>query len=110
MASVTTEDAVENVAQIAAEINEMRGKSVASGVSLAQQYDALRRPGTSALRSLHKELDAAVYRAYGFSSNVDLLTQLLTLNIELSQADQTMTSPGCPSAITVRSLWRMRAE
>ena len=63
---------------------KVRAENIAAGVSLARQYDTLRQPGRSQLRSLHAELDGAVAAAYGFTSDDDPLAQLLALNLDLA--------------------------
>src|SRR4051794_41354924 len=72
----------------------LREESLADGDSLAVQYDDLRRPGKNRLRDLHEELDAAVFRAYGFSAEDEILTQLLALNLELAEQPEIGRAPG----------------
>lgn len=52
-------------------------------MSLAKQYDALRRPGQNRLRQAHDELDSAVFKAYGFGADDEPLAQLLALNQDI---------------------------
>ena len=63
-------------------------------MSLARQYDTLRQPGMNRLRTLHADLDAAVLSAYGFSSNDELLAQLLALNLDMAAEPQHARGPG----------------
>ncbi len=42
----------------------------------------------SQLYKLHKQLDALVLQAYGFSPDDDLLEKLLTLNLELAEKEK----------------------
>ena len=79
-----TDQAVAGVAQAAAAIQTLREGYLRDGASLKKVYNALREPGSSKLRRLHETLDAAVYRAYGFSPDDPLLAQLLALNLELA--------------------------
>ena len=71
------------------ELLQVHAKNLAAGMSLARQYDTLRQPGKSRLRTLHADLDAAVLSDYGFSTDDDLLAQLLAL-----------TSTSLPNQIT----------
>jgi hypothetical protein len=51
------------------------------------------------LKDAHATLDAAVLDAYGFSAKEDLLTQLITLNLEVAEREkegQAVTAPGVP--------------
>ena len=87
----------EQVARIAgasASILKIREKYLGMGITLAQQYDGLRTPGKSALRDLHDELDEAVLDADGFSSEDDLLAQLLALNLAAAQEPGAIRRPG----------------
>lgn len=63
-------------------------------MSLARQYDTLRQPGKSRLRTLHADLDAAVLSAYGFSLDDDLLAQLLALNLDVAAEPEHARGPG----------------
>jgi hypothetical protein len=89
-ALVTT---VEGVVQ---RLLEVRAENLAAGLSLARQYDTLRQPGRSRLRSLHAELDAAVFAAYGFSDTDDHLAQLFALNLDLTADPEHARGPGRP--------------
>lgn len=92
-----TQDEVSRVATAAAEIVNHRAASFRLGYPLADQYDALRRPGRSTLRDLHEELDAAVLSAYGFGTDEDLLPQILELNLLVAQKEaegHIVTAPG----------------
>lgn len=71
-----------------------RADRLAEGITLGDQYDSLRRPGRSVLRTLHEELDAAVVRAYGFNPDEDLLAQLLALNLAAANDPEVATLPG----------------
>lgn len=78
---------------------EVRAANLARGMSLADQYDALRVPGKSKLRYLHRQLDAAVLDAYGFSDTEDQLAQLFALNRDFVDA-AAARGPGRSSAET----------
>lgn len=103
-----TVEIVDRVAQAAAKIVEHRAKSFSMGVTLAQQYDVLRRPGKSTLRDLHAELDSAVMDAYGFDPHADVLAQLLALNhvlAERERAGDAVTRPGPAQGSGMVSTW-----
>lgn len=85
---------VKEIVEIVSAILEMRLSAFLAGVSLAKQYDALRLPGKSKLRTLHSELDRAVYEAYGFSQADDPLAQLLALNQDIAADTSTARGPG----------------
>lgn len=82
------------VAEIAGDIVNLREQYLSQGITLGKQYDALREPGTSKLRKLHDVLDHAVFEAYGFSEEDDLLAQLLALNIAASEEPGNARRPG----------------
>lgn len=85
---------VETISGIVDELLDLRAKNLAAGMSLAAQYDTLRQPGKSRLRILHAALDAAVLAAYGFSSDDDVLAQLLALNLDMAAEPQHARGPG----------------
>lgn len=89
-----TEAAVTEVASAMAAITDYRAARLAEGVTLRQQYDALRTPGKSELRDMHERLDAAVVEAYGFNPNEDMLAQLLALNLAAASDPEVATPPG----------------
>ncbi|MGC5031499.1 DNA methyltransferase [Micromonospora sp. DT229] len=106
-----SESAVLAVAEAAAAIIEHRAKALGNGVTLAAQYDVLRRPGRSHLRTLHERLDDAVVAAYGFDPEVDLLAQLLSLNLQIAEKEagkEEVTPPGPPPGVACRvSDWKL---
>lgn len=85
---------VETISGIVDELLDLRAKNLAAGMSLAAQYDTLRQPGKSRLRTLHAALDAAVLAAYGFSTDDDVLAQLLALNLDIAAEPQHARGPG----------------
>jgi hypothetical protein len=85
---------VARVASIMAKITLYRAERLAEGITLGDQYDALRTPGKSKLRDLHMELDSAVVTAYGFNPDEDLLAQLLALNLAAAVDPEVATRPG----------------
>lgn len=85
---------VSDVAQKMAAITEYRAARLSEGITLGQQYDALRTPGKSELRELHEALDAAVINAYGFNPDEDLLAQLLALNLAAASDPAAASAPG----------------
>ena len=89
-----TDAAVAEVAQSMATITAYRQARLAEGISLGDQYDALRSPGKAELRDLHDRLDAVVVAAYGFNPDEDLLAQLLALNLAAASDPSVATAPG----------------
>lgn len=85
---------VARVATVMGRITEYRAERLADGITLGDQYDALRVPGRSALRTLHDELDTAVVRLYGFNPDDDLLAQLLALNLAAATDPELAITPG----------------
>ena len=62
-------------------------------------YRTLELPGANPLKDAHTALDTAVLTAYGFSSKLDLLAQLLTLNRQVAakiEKGEPVTAPGVP--------------
>jgi hypothetical protein len=108
-----TSDHVVAVAKAAAAINEHRSKPFSMGVTLAAQYDVLRKPGKSTLRDLHGALEDAVMAAYGFEPGTDVLPQLLALNHEVAEREANgddVTGPGPITGIDTRlSTWAFPA-
>ncbi|MBI4936593.1 MAG: class I SAM-dependent DNA methyltransferase [Actinobacteria bacterium] len=80
-----TQGVIEDIVSIAVKIMEHRQARNDAGLSLGQQYDALRVPGKNILRDLHMRLDAAVMRAYGLNASDDPLAGLLSLNLALTE-------------------------
>ncbi|MBO0880018.1 MAG: hypothetical protein J2P17_06550 [Mycobacterium sp.] len=88
------EAAVAEVASAMAAITDYRAARLAEGVTLSQQYDALRTPGKSTLRDMRDRLDAAVVELYGFNPNEDMLAQLLALNLAAAADREVAAWPG----------------
>jgi len=87
---------VNDIKKIVDELLQVRDENLAAGMSLARQYDTLRQPGKSRLRTLHADLDDAVLNAYGFSPDDDLLAQLLALNLDVAAEPEHARGPGPP--------------
>lgn len=85
---------IKAIEEVVEELLQVRADNLAVGMSLARQYDTLRQPGTSRLRTLHADLDAAVLSAYKFSTDDDLLTQLLALNLDVAAEPEHARGPG----------------
>ena len=71
-------------------------------LTLRDLYTSLEIPGKNPLKDLHAALDEAVMQAYGFSSEKDILEQLLQLNLEvasLEAKEKEVTPPGLASWI-----------
>jgi hypothetical protein len=100
--------AVDRVSAATVAIVNYRAEAFRLGQTLASQYDTLRLPGRSRLRSLHEELNAAVMEAYAFDQAEDVLTQLLELNLLVAQredAGERVTAPGALSTTVPPSTW-----
>ena len=86
--------AVAEISELASHILNARAEYLDQGMSLRAIYDTLRQPGQSRLRDAHDKLDDAVFRAYGFSREDDLLAQLLALNLLYAGDPDNAQSPG----------------
>ncbi len=90
---------IDAIAETGRRLRQVRATSLAKKGGLRAMYRTLDMPGRNQLRDSHKELDAAVISAYGFSSKQDLLTQILKLNADVSArmfSGQAVVSPGIP--------------
>lgn len=99
---------VDRVVKATAALVEHVGEAFRLGYSLASQYDVLRRPGSSTLRDLKRELDLSVLGAYGIDADEDLLTRLLELNLLVAQeetAGHAVTGPGPQPTVVSPSTW-----
>ncbi|BDY26614.1 DNA methyltransferase [Mycolicibacterium mageritense] len=106
-----SEAQVSKIARLSAEILKLRARYRSDGMTLGQQYDALREPGQSAFREAHEALDAAVIEAYGFNPDENLLAQLLALNLAAATDPEVATWPGAhgrPEAYT--TTYRLTAD
>lgn len=93
-----TQSAVKAVADAAKAIQELR---TSKSLNLRDLYRTLDLPGKNELRDAHKNLDAAVFTAYGFSAKKDTLEQLLALNSKINEcaiSGVTVQAPGIPSS------------
>jgi hypothetical protein len=90
-----TKAAKVKVAEAMAAITDYRIERLSEGITLGDQYDALRMPGRARLRDLHHLLDTAVIEVYGFNPDEDLLAQLLALNLAAASDPEVATPPGC---------------
>lgn len=97
-----TPKSVERVARAMAEIVELRASYLNDGISLAKQYNSLRTAGKSKLRDLHDELDAAVYEAYEFSTTLDPIAQMFSLNQEVHELGADARGPGAKGLTNTR--------
>jgi SAM-dependent methyltransferase len=89
-----TAQQVATIEQIVDELLAVRAENLAAGMPLAEQYDTLRQPGRSRLRTLHGQLDDAVVDAYGFTSDDDPIVQLYALNRDLAADPEHARGPG----------------
>lgn len=90
---------VKAVADAARELRRVRGVSLAPGAGLRALYRLLELPGRHPLRVAQAELDDAVFRAYDFRRDADVLGQLLKLNQRVSREESsghTPVGPGVP--------------
>lgn len=81
---------------------KVRSSAAEHGTGLQALYRTLELPGKSPLKDAHAALNAAVLKAYGFSSRGDLLQHLLDLNSELVgriSSGKTVKGPGIPSTV-----------
>jgi hypothetical protein len=98
------------IVQIVESLIALRSSYLDQGTSLARQYDSLRTPGSSKLRSLHEDLDAAVMRIYGFNKKDDTLAQLLALNHDVARDAANSRGPGAAGLEGVRQTTYRRAD
>lgn len=89
-----TDRQVVAIVDIVDQLLRLRSTYLDKGVPLSAQYNALREPGDSMLRQLHKRLDAAVIAAYGFAEESDILVELLALNQTLAASAAPAFGPG----------------
>jgi len=92
------------VASAAAALLDHREERINQGLTLGEQYDALRTPGRNRLRDLQGELDAAVRDAYGFMEPENDVAALLALNQAVARAgwDERARGPGAGGLVGVR--------
>jgi hypothetical protein len=102
----------ERVAGAAAALVSHAGAAFGQGYSLGDQFDVLRKPGKSTLRSLKDDLDIAVIEAYQFDAEEPLLDQIFELNLLCAQRAKSNTpvvSPGPVHGLTPTSTWKWPA-
>jgi N-6 DNA Methylase len=105
-----SESSVRRVVSTVEQIIQLRERYLERNITLGKQYDALREPGNSRLRTLHEELDQSVFEAYGFSQDDDVLTQLLALNVDISASQAEARAPGGAGLTdVVRTEYRLKA-
>lgn len=100
---------VDAVASAASALVAHTGKAFDQGYALAKQYDVLRHPGASTLRSLKEALDLAVLDAYGFDRDEPLLDQIFELNLLVSQREsnsEPVTAAGPQTTSVISSHWK----
>ena len=80
---------VEKIRDKAFELHEYRSKQMEEKQwGITKLYNAYFDEPASQLYKLHKQLDALVLDAYGFSPDDDLLEKLLNLNLELAAKEE----------------------
>ena len=91
---------IDAVAAASREVRRVRAEALGNiKGGLRALYRTLELPGANPLKDAHAALDASVIAAYGFSAKKDLLTQLLTLNLEVVgkiERGESVTAPGVP--------------
>lgn len=85
---------IDAVVRVSADILQLREAYLNKGITLAQQYNSLRKPGSSMLGKLHDRLDNVVMELYGFSRQDDVLAQILALNLAAAEQPGQQQSPG----------------
>ena len=71
--------------------------------SLRDLYRTLELPGDQPLKTAQEKLDAAVRKAYGMTAKDDILSFLLTQNLQLAQLEEDgvlIQGPGLPTVVT----------
>jgi hypothetical protein len=87
-----TDAAVAAVCDAVEVLLHYRDERVAEGVTLGRQYASLRDPGRNELRRLHERVDEAVLAVYGFSTEDDMLVQILALNESIAEEEGSGTT------------------
>jgi type II restriction/modification system DNA methylase subunit YeeA len=92
---------VEQIQAKAVELHEYRSQQMESKQwGITTLYNKFFNEPSSQLYKLHEQLDKLVMQAYKFKSNEDILTKLLTLNLELAEKEkqsQTVIGPESPN-------------
>ena len=84
-----TQKAVQSIRAKALELHDYRSQQMEQKQwGITKLYNAYFDEPASQLYKLHKQLDALVLAAYGFSPNDDILEKLLTLNLELAKKEK----------------------
>jgi hypothetical protein len=95
-----TKKQIRAVAEAGREIRRIRAAALPKiKGGLRALYRTLELPGKSELKDAHTSLDEAVLDAYGFSSQNDLLAQLLELNLAVARRiehGESAVAPGVP--------------
>jgi hypothetical protein len=99
---------IKAVADAAVALRTLRNQlKVKHRKSLRDIYRTLDLPGEQPLKTAHTKLDLAVSKAYGMTDKADILTFLLSLNLELAQREEggeVIQGPGLPSFVTDREV------
>jgi SAM-dependent methyltransferase len=84
-----TSDLVQAIRDKALQLHHYRSEQMEQKQwGITKLYNAYFDEPASQLYKLHKELDALVLQAYGFSPDDDLLEKLLALNLELAEKEK----------------------
>jgi hypothetical protein len=97
---------VKAVAEAAVALRTLRNKlKVKHNKSLRDLYRTLDLPGDQPLKAAQSKLDGAVRKAYDMPAKADVLTFLLSLNLQLAEHEAdgvVIQGPGLPSVVTSR--------
>lgn len=101
-----TQAQIEAVAAAAVALRQLRAHSAVNAeVGLRALYKTMDMPGKNPLKDAHSALDEAVFAAYGFASQGDVLQQLLDLNNVVTtraREGHLVTGPGIPAVYAAR--------
>jgi hypothetical protein len=98
-----TETQIKKVAAAAKALHAERTATLKkNNKTLREMYRDMELPGKNPIKDLHEALDKAVMEAYGFSDKEDILSQLLALNLSVSEKEKKggkVRSPGLPDFV-----------
>ena len=85
---IVSTEITNSIRQAMAEINDYRNTWMADKqLGVTKLYNLYYEEPASKLYKLHHELDAAVLKAYGWSADEDLLSNLFDMNLELAERE-----------------------
>ncbi|MCG9886171.1 MAG: N-6 DNA methylase [Cyanobacteria bacterium] len=84
---------IADIRQITQELHDYRTRIMDQNQwGITKLYNEFFHEPASGLAKLHKKLDRAALKAYGFAADDDILEKLLTLNLELAEQEQQGTA------------------